>query len=136
MFEVRNLKDSVGSEIRTSIETLLTPEIAKRVRDILVERGIVVFKALNLTEDQQRTLSSLMGTLRQEGQNGVIKITLDKSLNARADYLKVLGSGISTAPTTACRLSLRCLPESRCQKLADKPNSQVAMRLTKHCRRR
>ena len=29
-----------------------------------------------------------MGTLREEGQKGVIKITLDKNLNAKADYLK------------------------------------------------
>ncbi|MFT3931215.1 MAG: TauD/TfdA family dioxygenase [Spongiibacteraceae bacterium] len=88
MFEVRNLKDSIGAEIRTTIEDLLTPDIAKKVRDVLIARGIVVFKALNLSEEQQRTLSNLMGTLRQEGQNGVIKITLDKSLNAKADYLK------------------------------------------------
>lgn len=88
MFEMRNLKDSIGTEVRTTIENLLTPAVAKKVRDVLVERGIVVFKALNLTEEQQRTLSDLMGTLRQEGQNGVIKITLDKSLNAKADYLK------------------------------------------------
>lgn len=88
MFEVTNLKDSIGTEIRTTVDDLLKPDAAKKVRDILVKRGIVVFKALSLTEEQQRTLTEMMGTLRQEGQNGVIKITLDKTLNARADYLK------------------------------------------------
>ncbi len=87
-FEVLNLKDSIGAEIRTTAEALLIPGVAKKVRDILIERGIVVFKALHLSEEQQRTLSGLMGTLRQEGDKGVIKITLDKSLNAKADYLK------------------------------------------------
>lgn len=87
-FEAINLNDRVGSEIRASVENLLTPAVAKQVRELLVQRGVLVFKELNLTEEQQLELSRLMGTLREEGQKGVIKITLDKSLNARADYLK------------------------------------------------
>ncbi len=88
IFEALSLKDRVGAEIRANVENLLTPEIARRVRNLLVERGVLVFKALSLSEEQQLALSQLMGTLRQEGQKGVIKITLDKTLNARADYLK------------------------------------------------
>ncbi len=88
MLEVKSLKELVGSEVRTDAERLLTPEVAREARSLLVARGVLVFKALNLTEEQQLTLSRLMGTLREEGQKGVIKITLDKKLNAKADYLK------------------------------------------------
>ncbi len=87
-FEVVALTASIGSEIRTTIDNLLTPEAGKEVRRLLIERGIVVFRALNLSEEQQLELSHLMGILREEGQKGIIKITLDKTLNARADYLK------------------------------------------------
>jgi alpha-ketoglutarate-dependent taurine dioxygenase len=87
-FEVVALTASIGSEIRTTIDNLLTPEAGKEVRRLLIERGIVVFRALKLSEEQQLELSHLMGTLREEGQKGIIKITLDKTLNARADYLK------------------------------------------------
>jgi alpha-ketoglutarate-dependent taurine dioxygenase len=33
-------------------------------------------------------LSRLMGTVREEGEGGIFKITLDKNANAHADYLK------------------------------------------------
>src|SRR5690606_29190421 len=36
----------------------------------------------------QRELTGLMGKLRQEGDKGVLKITLDKTVSAGADYLK------------------------------------------------
>ena len=87
-FEALALKDSVGSEIRTDVDSLLTPEVAGKVRQLLVERGVLVFRALGLHTEQQLALSRLMGSLREEGQQGLLKITLDKKLNARADYLK------------------------------------------------
>ncbi len=88
MFEVKVLKESIGSEIRMDVEDLLTPEVAAKVRGLLVERGVLVFRELNLTDDQQVTLARLMGSLREEGEKGIFKITLDKKTNARADYLK------------------------------------------------
>lgn len=87
-FEALSLKDSVGSEIRTDVDSLLTPEVAGKIRQLLVERGVLVFRALGLRTEQQLALSRLMGSLREEGQQGLLKITLDKKLNARADYLK------------------------------------------------
>lgn len=87
-FAVSHLSDHVGAEIRTDIDSLLTPDVARKVREVLVARGVVVFKELNIGDEQQLQLSRLMGTLRVEGDKGVLKITLDKSANERADYLK------------------------------------------------
>jgi alpha-ketoglutarate-dependent taurine dioxygenase len=87
-FDVLNLKDRIGSEVRTDAKSLLTPEVAKEVRRLLVARGVLVFRGLNLTDEQQVALARLMGTLREEGEKGVFKVTLDKKTNARADYLK------------------------------------------------
>ncbi len=87
-YEEIALNDLVGSEVRTDVETLLTPETAQRVRELLQQRGVLVFRALNLSEEQQLALSRLLGTLREEGQQGIVKITLDKTVNTRADYLK------------------------------------------------
>ena len=87
-FVVQKLKDRVGSEVRTTVENLLTPDVASKVRELLVERGVLVFRQLNLTDEQQLALTSLMGSLREEGQKGIIKITLDKKANAKAEYLK------------------------------------------------
>jgi len=87
-FEALALKDGIGSEIRTTIESLLTPEVAAEVRRILVERGVLVFRGLHLSDNQQLALAQLMGSLRDEGDKGIFKITLDKNANAHADYLK------------------------------------------------
>ena len=40
VFEALELKDRVGSEIRTDVASLLTPEVAGKVRRLLVERGV------------------------------------------------------------------------------------------------
>lgn len=87
-FEALNLKDRIGTEIRTDVETLLTPEAAAETRRLLVKRGVLVFKELNLSDEQQVRLAGLLGKLREEGEKGIFKITLDKNANERADYLK------------------------------------------------
>lgn len=87
-FQAINLKDDIGAQIRTDIETLLTPEIAQQVRELLVKRGVLVFKELNLSDEQQLQLTRLMGSLREEGDKGIFKVTLDRKANVHADYLK------------------------------------------------
>jgi alpha-ketoglutarate-dependent taurine dioxygenase len=87
-YEAVPLTERIGTEVRVHVEDLLTPAVAAQLRELLVARGVLVFRQLGLDQEQQLTLSRLMGTLREEGENGVIKITLDKSVNSRADYLK------------------------------------------------
>jgi len=87
-FEVIDLRDRIGSEIRTDVATLLTPSAAAEVRRLLVARGVLVFKKLHLTDEQQVVLARMLGRLREEGEKGIFKITLDQQVNANADYLK------------------------------------------------
>lgn len=87
-FEAFNLKDHIGTRVRTTVQDLLTPEIAQKVRQLLVQRGVLAFKELNLSDEQQLQLSRLMGTLREEGEKGIYKVTLDRQANSKADYLK------------------------------------------------
>jgi alpha-ketoglutarate-dependent taurine dioxygenase len=86
--DVRNLSEHTGSEIRVDVDRLLTPEVASEVRRTLINRGVVVFKELHLTDQQQVRLAGMIGSLRDEGDKGIFKITLDRKLNAGADYLK------------------------------------------------
>jgi alpha-ketoglutarate-dependent taurine dioxygenase len=87
-FDVIPLTEHTGSEVRASVETLLQPETGPRLREALVDRGVLVFRGVSLTDEQQVELASRMGSLREEGEKGVFKITLDKKFNAGADYLK------------------------------------------------
>jgi alpha-ketoglutarate-dependent taurine dioxygenase len=87
-FEVLHLRDRIGAEIRTDAATLLTADVAAEVRRQLLARGVLVFKELHLADEQQVALARMMGSVREEGEKGIFKITLDKGANARADYLK------------------------------------------------
>lgn len=87
-FQAIPLRERVGTEIRGDVEALLKPESAAELRELLRERGVLVFKEIGLTDEQQVKLAGLMGTVRDEGKDGVFKITLDKKLNAQGDYLK------------------------------------------------
>lgn len=115
-FEIVNLKDDIGAEIFTDAETLQRPEIGAQVRQALIDRGVLVFRGINLTDDQQVVLAGHMGQVRDEGVNGIYKVTLDKNANAAADYFK--GSFLwhmdgthDTVPVFAALLSGRKLSE-------------------------
>lgn len=84
----RNLTEAIGTEVRAPVSVLLDPANAAELRALLVDRGVLVFKALNLSDEDQVTLASRLGRLREEGSKGIFKITLDQGANAQADYLK------------------------------------------------
>lgn len=87
-FQATDLTENVGSEVTAEIADLLTPETASRLRDLLSERGVLLFRELNISDDDQVKLASLLGTVRAEGEQGIFKITLDNKSNMQAIYLK------------------------------------------------
>lgn len=79
----------IGSEIKTDIETLLSGNEAKAIREILEQRGVVFFRGLEIDDKQQVTFAKTIGnTVDSEGENGIYKISLDQGVNARAKYLQ------------------------------------------------
>jgi len=87
-FRAVSLTESIGSEIRTDMESLLEGGSAGLLRRLLLERGVLVLRGLNPTAGEQLALARHLGELREELGRGIYKITLDKNTNARADYLK------------------------------------------------
>lgn len=86
--EFANLTPEIGTRVFGTPEELIQPEVTGALRELLRQRGVLVFKELNLTTDQQVRLGSLLGTLREEGDGNIFKITLDPKINPSADYLK------------------------------------------------
>lgn len=87
-FETIDLKPAIGSEViidRTRLDDLDTGAALRR---LLVQRGVLVFRGMHLSDEEQVTLARHMGALRDEGEKGIFKITLDTGVNPRADYLK------------------------------------------------
>ncbi|KUH69035.1 taurine catabolism dioxygenase [Mycolicibacterium novocastrense] len=79
----------IGSEIRTDLETLLSGRAAEKIRDTLEQRGVVFFRGLQISDEQQVAIAATLGTVvANEGEDGIYKISLDENVNQRAKYLK------------------------------------------------
>jgi alpha-ketoglutarate-dependent taurine dioxygenase len=81
-----DLTPRIGSEIKAELDTLLSETTAGAVRDLLVQRGVVIVRGLELTDDQQRALTRTLGdlrlgTVRKEGEEGLMKVTMDRKVN-------------------------------------------------------
>lgn len=79
----------IGSEIKTDLDTLLSGREAEAIRAILEQRGVVFFRGLQISDEQQVTIAKTLGSIVQnEGEGGIYKISLDTNVNQRAEYLK------------------------------------------------
>ncbi|WP_136245780.1 TauD/TfdA dioxygenase family protein [Mycobacterium intracellulare] len=79
----------IGSEIKTDLDTLLSGREAEAIRAILEQRGVVFFRGLQISDEQQVTFAKTLGSIVQnEGEGGIYKISLDTNVNQRAEYLK------------------------------------------------
>ena len=81
-----DLTPRVGSEFRIDRDVLLSGAQAQDIRDLLVQRGVIIARGLHLTDDEQRALARTLGDLRlgtvkQEGEEGLMKVTFDKKIN-------------------------------------------------------
>ena len=81
-----DLTPRVGSEFRIDRDVLLSGAQAQDIRDLLVQRGVIIARGLHLTDDEQRALARTLGDLRlgtvkQEGEEGLMKVTFDKKVN-------------------------------------------------------
>jgi alpha-ketoglutarate-dependent taurine dioxygenase len=87
--QVINVTPRTGSEIRTDVKTLLSGSEAANIRNILEQRGVVFFRGLGINDEQQVAIAKTLGNIvASEGEGGIYKISLDKDVNKKADYLK------------------------------------------------
>ncbi len=87
--QVIDLTTHVGSEIRTDVATLVNGTEAQNIRAILERRGIIFFRGLDISDEQQVLIAKTLGNIvESEGEGGVYKVSLDRGVNQRADYLK------------------------------------------------
>ncbi|MFM5906398.1 MAG: TauD/TfdA dioxygenase family protein [Novosphingobium sp.] len=80
------LTERTGSEIFVDRDELLSGAISADVRALLVERGVLIARGLNLSDEEQRALARSLGDLRlgtvkQEGEEGLMRVTFDEKVN-------------------------------------------------------
>lgn len=87
--DIVDLTPRIGSEIRTDLDTLLSGREAEKIRATLEQRGVVFFRSLQISDEQQVTIARTLGdVVANEGEEGIYKISLDENVNQRAKYLK------------------------------------------------
>ncbi|BBX90682.1 TauD/TfdA family dioxygenase [Mycolicibacterium boenickei] len=87
--QTRDIKPRIGTEIRADKATLLCGEHAGRIRELLEQRGVLVFPQIGFTDDEQIAFTETLGTFAPEHQGEKLyKVSLDTEVNKQADYLK------------------------------------------------
>lgn len=87
--EIIDVAPRIASEIRTDLPTLLSGREAETIRATLEQRGVIFFRGLELSDEQQVAIARTLGDIVVgEGQEGIYKISLDQNVNQRAQYLK------------------------------------------------
>ena len=85
------IKPSIGSRILNSKEELLAGELAPQIRELLEQRGVLVFPKIDFTDEEQIAFTKTLGAFAPEHRGGeeIHKITLDVKENPQsAEYLK------------------------------------------------
>jgi len=88
-FKTADLTARIGTEVTTDLETLLSGAIARELRVLLEQRGVLLFRGLDVSDEQQLRFAATLGTPRLEHGIPITKITADKSKSPIfADYTK------------------------------------------------
>jgi alpha-ketoglutarate-dependent taurine dioxygenase len=85
------LKPLIGTRILNSKEELLSGELGDEIRELLQQRGILVFPKIDFDDAEQIAFTKTLGTFAPEASDGenITKITLDTKANPHsAEYLK------------------------------------------------
>jgi len=87
--ETRDIKPKIGSEILADKQALLSGEHASVIRDLLEQRGVLVFPRINFTDEEQLQFTRTLGNVaRERTGEEVFPISLDPTKSEGVDYLK------------------------------------------------
>lgn len=78
-FTAADLTPLIGTEVRTDRKTLLDGSIAKEIRALLEQRGVLLFRGLDMTDEEQLRFAKTLGTPRNEHGTDITRVSSDKS---------------------------------------------------------
>lgn len=87
-FAAHDLTTHIGTRIETSSEELLSGVHAAHLRELLEQRGVLIFRGLFFTKEQQVAFARTLGRVQAQADGDVSKITIDPAVSATAEYLK------------------------------------------------
>lgn len=113
--DAREISPRIGTEIRAGKDVLLSGDYAETIRELLEQRGVLVFPKIDFSDDEQVAFTETLGTLATERKGEKLyNVTLDKTVNKQADYLKGslywhLDGTMNEVPILASLLSSKAL---------------------------
>lgn len=111
-----DLTPLTGSEVQATPEDLTSGKYAAELKSLLQARGVLIFRGINLTDEQQLAFSETLGSVVRHGERSPIqKITLDSKVDQAAEYLKGslfwhIDGATEGTPNFAATLGARRLP--------------------------
>ena len=115
-FATHDLMPLIGTEVGATKQELLSGDYAGTVRELLEQRGVLVFPKIHFTDEEQVAFTETLGTLATERRGEQLyNVTLDTTVNKHADYLKGslywhLDGTMNEMPILASLLSSKTLP--------------------------
>jgi alpha-ketoglutarate-dependent taurine dioxygenase len=86
---VTELKPNIGSAIHAGKEALLSGDHADEIRNLLEQRGVLVFPRIDFTDDEQLRFTQTLGTVvRERTGEEVFTVSLDPEKSTGVEYLK------------------------------------------------
>jgi alpha-ketoglutarate-dependent taurine dioxygenase len=86
-FESVDLTPCIASQVKIDKATLLGGKYATELRTLLEQRGVLVFRGIDLSDEEEMALATSLGTLRQDFGRPIMRVTFDKTKNPdHADY--------------------------------------------------
>lgn len=82
---IRDISPRIGSEIKAGVETLLSGSVGRQLRSLLEERGVIVFRKIDLTDEQQVAFTKTLGPITDEK---IFKISMDPRETPVVEYVK------------------------------------------------
>lgn len=88
-FAVEQIKPGIGSRVLADKETLLSGDHAGEIRELMEQRGVLLFPEIHFTDDEQIAFTETLGQIATELKGGkVYQVTLDETVHETAKYLR------------------------------------------------
>lgn len=76
--ELKSLKPLIGTEVRAEVAALSSGRFSDELRTLLLDRGVLVFRDLDITAEEQRAITASLGVVRAgTGGDGLQKVSAD-----------------------------------------------------------
>ncbi len=73
----KDLAPRIGTQVMTDAQTLVSGKVSAEIRTLLHQRGVVLFRDIHLTDEQQVEFARTLGEIDQ----GIYKVTFDRKEN-------------------------------------------------------